>query len=189
MTTQSQNDPAAISRLLRGLRQRRTFTDQPIADDVLQDILEVARWTGSAKNSQPWHLVVVRDKDTLKQLAECGQFAGFLAGADVAIVIALHGYSRVAEVYDEGRISERIMLIADAYGLGSGTGWFSDEAGQTRVKELLNIPADWLVHSAVGLGHVPEGHVERPGVSPGRLPLEEVVSHERISSKSDTEAP
>lgn len=174
-------NPAEISRFLRGLRQRRTFTDEPIADDVLQDILDVARWTGSAKNSQPWHLVVVRDKATLDQLSTSGQFAGFLKGVDVAIVIALHGYARLAEVYDEGRLSERIMLMADVYGLGSGTGWFGDETGQAQVKTLLNIPEDWFVHSAVGLGHVPEGHVERPSVALGRNPLSEIVSVERVS--------
>lgn len=179
--------PAEVSRLLRGLRQRRTFTDEPIADDVLQDILEVARWTGSAKNSQPWHLIVVRDKAVLEQLSTSGQFAGFLKGVDVAIVIALHGYARVAEVYDEGRLSERIMLIADAYGLGSGTGWFGDEAGQATVKALLNIPEEWFVHSAVGLGHVPEGHVERPGVALGRHPLDEIVSYERVSDSATTD--
>ncbi|MGB3330078.1 MAG: nitroreductase family protein [Thermomicrobiales bacterium] len=172
--------PAAVSRLLRGLRQRRTFTDEPIADAVLQDILDVARWTGSAKNVQPWHLVVVRDKDHLKQIAAAGQFSGFLAGVDVAIVIALHGYSRTTELYDEGRMSERIMLIADAYGLGSGTGWFSDERGQAAVKTLLHMPDDWFVHSAVGLGHLPAGHVERPGVALGRKPLDEIVSFERV---------
>lgn len=171
---------ADVSRLLRCLRQRRTFTDEPISDETLQDILEIARWTGSSKNSQPWHLIVVRDKAMLAQLAECGMFAGFLAGVDVAIVIALHGYSPVAELYDEGRLSERIMLIADAYGLGSGTAWFGDEAGQAKVRTLLNIPADWRVHQAVGLGHVPEGHVERPGVGGGRLPLAEIISRERM---------
>lgn len=176
--------PTDVSRLLRGLRQRRTFTDEPIADDVLQDILEVARWTGSAKNTQPWHLIVVRDKAMLKQLSVSGQFAGFLAGVDVAIVIALHGYGRTAEVYDEGRLSERVMLMADVYGLGSGTGWFGDDAGQAKVRELLNIPSEWFVHSAVGLGHVPDGHVERPGVALGRNPLSEIVSYERRDDAS-----
>ncbi|MGC4107290.1 MAG: nitroreductase family protein [Thermomicrobiales bacterium] len=173
--------PAEVSHLLRGLRQRRTFTNEPIADDVLQDILEVARWTGSAKNSQPWHLIVVRDKAMLEQLSTSGQFAGFLKGVDVAIVIALHGYARVAEVYDEGRLSERIMLIADTYGLGSGTGWFSDEAGQAKVKELLNIPGEWFVHSAVGLGHVPDGYTSPTGITLGRRELSEIVSYERVS--------
>lgn len=173
---------AEVSRLLRGLRQRRSFTDEPIADDVLRDILEVARWTGSSKNSQPWHLIVIRDKAMLAQLAECGMYAGFLAGADTAIVIVLHGYSPIAELYDEGRMSERIMLIADAYGLGSGTAWFGDESGQAKVRTLLNIPADWRVHQAVGLGHVPAGHVERPGVGGGRLPMDEIVSNERMDT-------
>ena len=66
---------------LRSLRSVRRFSTQSVSGEVLLDILEVARWTGSSKNSQPWHLVAVRDVNALKGLAECGPFAGHLAGA------------------------------------------------------------------------------------------------------------
>jgi nitroreductase len=39
--------------LLRSLRVVRRYADRPVPDDVLLSILEVARWTGSAKNTQP----------------------------------------------------------------------------------------------------------------------------------------
>ncbi|HEU0165367.1 MAG TPA: nitroreductase family protein [Thermomicrobiales bacterium] len=172
-------DSREISSFLRGLRQRRRFTDEIIPYEVIDDILEVARWTGSAKNNQPWDLVVVRDRDTLAQLAESGTFAGFLRGVDVAIVIALNA-GGVGQLYDEGRLSERIMLIAEAYGLGSGTGWFSEEPGQTRVKELLGIPQDRFVHSAVGLGYIDTSVDDRPNVTLGRRPLSDVVSYGRF---------
>ncbi|MGI8404235.1 MAG: nitroreductase family protein [Thermomicrobiales bacterium] len=176
-------DAGEISEFMRGLRQRRKFADERIPYEVMQDILEVARWTGSAKNSQPWDLIVVRDREALRRLSDCGQFAGFLAGVDVAIVIALHGYVRTAEIYDEGRISERMMLIADAYNLGSGTAWFGDETGQQLVKELLAIPAEWFVHSAVGFGYPDLDADDRPGVTLGRRPLMDVVSYERFGAR------
>jgi len=176
-------DAIQLSPFLRGLRQRRKFAGERIPHEVVQDILEVARWTGSAKNTQPWDLIVVRDRDSLRQLSESRQFAGFLAGVDVAIVIALRGNSLISEAYDEGRISERIMLIADAYELGSGTGWFSDEEGQKQVKELLGIPADRYVHSAVGLGYPDPDADDRPPVAPGRRPLTDVVSYEQFGTR------
>ena len=68
------------SNVLRSLRSVRRFSSQPVPDTVVQDILEVARWTGSAKNTQPWELVVVSDRDLLTQLAALGHYAGHLAG-------------------------------------------------------------------------------------------------------------
>lgn len=166
----------AASALLRGLRQRRRYMDQRVPDEVLTDILEVARWTGSAKNTQPWDLVVVRDRTTLQDLSTAGPFAGFLGGVDLAIVVAMHPG---ATPYDEGRLSERVMLLADAHGLGSGTGWF-DDGGSARLKEKLGIPADRTVRSAIGLGYADTSVPDRPGVALGRRPLDDVVSYERF---------
>lgn len=164
------------SDLLRGLRQRRKDRDELIPAEVLTDILEVAHWTGSAKNTQPWNFVVVKNDDTLRSLSTSGDFAGFLGGVELAIVIAMHPGSTP---YDEGRVSERLMLIADAYGLSSGTGWFSAD-GSTAVKELLGIPQDRVCRSAVGLGY-PDLTVPDPvGVALGRRPLTDLVSYERF---------
>lgn len=170
--------PAAAGiEFLRGLRQSRRFTDQPVPPDVLDDLLEVARWTGSAKNSQPWKFIVVEDRETLARIAQAGQFSGFLAGVALAIVIVLNGTSPRSEAYDEGRVSERLMLAGRLHGLGSGTGWFSSE-GADGIKALLRIPGERHVLSAVGFGYV-ENEAERmpSGVDRGRKPLAEIVSY------------
>jgi len=65
----SMADAQELTAFLRSLRSVRRFSSEPIADDVLYDILEVARWTGSSKNTQPWRLVVVRQRATLETLA------------------------------------------------------------------------------------------------------------------------
>src|ERR1700730_4101313 len=54
---------------LRGLRQIRQLSPEPVPEEALQDILEVARWTGSARNIQPWDLLVIQDRATLQTLA------------------------------------------------------------------------------------------------------------------------
>lgn len=113
----------------------------------------------------------------LGKIAGAGQFAGFLEGVALAVVIVLNGTSPRSEAYDEGRVSERLMLAGRLHGLGSGTGWFGGE-GSDRIKSRLGILAERHVLSAVGFGYV-ENEAERMpgGVDRGRKPLTEIVSY------------
>ena len=169
---------------LRSLRQTRRFTDRAVPDEIVDDLLDVARWTGSSKNTQPWHFIVVTDPDDRQQLSGAGQFAGFLAGAPLVIVIAMAGQSPRSEPYDEGRVTERIMLAADDHGLGSGTGWFAPGTeGEDRVKDLLGIPSEMVVRQAVGIGYPDDADQRATSVSGGRRPFDEVVSRGRFGSR------
>ncbi|MGO1974081.1 MAG: nitroreductase family protein [Propionibacteriaceae bacterium] len=177
MTNANGSDHKIID-VLQGLRQTRAFTEEPIPESVVADLLEVARWTGSSKNSQPWHFVVVDDREDLKHLAGAGGFTGFIEGAALAVVILLDGQVPRANAYDEGRVSERLMLAGAAHGLGSGTGWFSTPEAQQQVRDLLDIPAEWDVWSAVVFGH-PVGGPQPGPPNRGRHPIEEIVSRGR----------
>ena len=100
--------------LLLSLRAIRHFTSQAIPDDVLERILQAARWTGSAKNTQPWQFVVVRSRKTLAELAVCGGYASHLSGAALAIVLATPpGFA----LFDAGRVTQNMMLAAWSDGL------------------------------------------------------------------------
>jgi hypothetical protein len=176
-------DPHAFTHALRNLRQTRRFTDQTVPDDIVDDILEVARWSGSSKNTQPWHFIVVTDPDTRQVLSEAGQYAGFLAGAPLVIVFAMKGDSPRGESYDEGRVTERVMLAADAHGLGAGTGWFAPGAdGEDRVNAALGVPAGMSCRTAVGIGYPAASDQRERSVSGGRNPLDEVSSRERYGA-------
>ena len=166
---------------LRTLRQVRRFRPDPIPDDVLRDILDIARWTGSAKNTQPWDLLLVRDQETMTWLAQTGQYTGFLDGAPLAIVLVMDGYSAATEAYDEGRLTERIMLAAKAHGVGSGTAWFGTEEASAKVRARLGIPDGKHVRSAVGLGYPVDGALTPTGRG-GRKPLAEIIHHERFGA-------
>ncbi len=48
----------------------REFTDEPVADEVVAELLETARFAPSGGNRQPWHVAMVRDRDLRQQLAD-----------------------------------------------------------------------------------------------------------------------
>ena len=180
----TQTDASAFTRQLRQLRQTRRFTDEPVPEEVVADILEVARWSGSSKNTQPWHFIVVTDASTRQLMAASGEYAGFLAGAPLVIAIAMEGGRPRSGTYDEGRVSERIMLAADAHGLGAGTGWFAPGAeGADRVNAALGVPEGMSVIQALGIGYPAEADQRARSVHGGRKPLEEIVSRERFGQR------
>src|SRR3712207_2391209 len=76
---------------LRSLRAVRSFRPDPVPQEVVDDILEVARWSGSASNRQPWELVVIRDRKTLEALASVEGYASHLRNATLGIVLVMAG--------------------------------------------------------------------------------------------------
>ena len=170
-----------VTRELCKVRQVRQYRPEPVPDDVLAELLEIARWTGSSRNIQPWHFVVVTDKEQLRQISQLRTPINWVADAPLAIAIVLDGASEVAEAYDEGRVTERLLIGAHLLGLGGGTAWFGDASQQQQAKELLGIPAGRTARSVVVLGYLRSVKDPRPGAAaPGRKPLADLVSYGRM---------
>src|SRR5258708_35048551 len=130
-----------IIAFLRGLRAVRQFRPDPVPQEVIDALLDVARWSGSASNRQPWEFVVIRKRETLQALAAVEGYASHLANAPLGIVLVMAGeHDQVAqETFDDGRLNERSMLAATAYGGGSGVGWVRRE-GKAAAKAVRWIP-------------------------------------------------
>jgi nitroreductase len=169
--------------LLRGLRAIRDFLPTPVPQAVVDDILDVAHRTGSAFHPQPWELVVVRDRERLRALAAATTYARHLEGSAIGIVIVMAGEAHRVEheTYDEGRLSERIMLAAAAHGLGSCVGWVRAPT-EEGVKAILGIPAERRVRTLISIGYPDEeAHRARPRPDrPPRRPFSEIVHQERF---------
>ena len=167
---------------LRGLRQIRQLTPDTVADDALADILEVARWTGSARNIQPWDLVVIRHRATLKALGTIeGGRGPHLVNAGLGIALVMSGVPEFVDfdTYDEGRLSERIMLAAAAHGLASAIGWFKDAASD-EAKRILGIPSQRLLRTIISIGGVDvEARRARTRPAQPRKSLDEIVHRDR----------
>jgi nitroreductase len=173
-------------RALRRTRQYRDFGPQPVAREDLDAIVDVARWSGSSSNSQPWRFIVIRDPATIRAIHDLGvpQTHGLAtATAAIAIVMPSDPKGAIHDAYDEGRVSERILIAAGMLDLGAGISWILPTI-RDQVAALLGLPADRMVRTMIQVGH-PTAAARKPKSAPGkaRLPREEVVFEERWPSE------
>ena len=168
--------PADRLKPLRRTRQYREFEPTPLTDEELDALADVARWTGSSRNTQPWRFLVLTDPSTLRALHEAGlpQTRG-LATAPAAIAIVLSAEASLHEAYDDGRVAERLLIAASMLGLGGGISWIRADV-RPAAASILGLPADRMVRSIVQLGH-PTAAARAPKAAPGmaRRPFDEVV--------------
>src|SRR5262245_41237398 len=165
----------AVLRALRRTRQVRRFTDQPIDEADVQALLEVARWTGSSQNTQQWLFIVIRDAAIRRRIGELSRYARYVANAPLAIAIAMPGEDLETDAYDEGRVAERLLIAANAMGLGGGIAW-TEEPERNEVAELLGITPPTFVRTIIALGYpTEEARRRRTGPGAGRKPLTEFV--------------
>lgn len=182
-TTQGRNrlDTSATIDAMNKVRQTRIYLDKTVSKEDLDTLLEVAQWTGSARNTQPWHFVVIQDKEMLGKLAALRSNIDWVANVPVAIALVFDGHDTVLESFDEGRIFERLAIGTKLLGLGAGTAWFLGDEEEAAAKQLLNVPDDRVLHSLVAIGYVDKDANQLPGRNyVGRKPLDEIVSYETM---------
>jgi nitroreductase len=165
---------------IRRVSQIRQYSADPVPDDVVEQLLELARWTGSSRNGQPWHFIVVRDRDKLRKIGALRPNINWVADVPLGIAIVLDGASQVGEAYDEGRVTERLLTGATMLGYGGGVAWFGEPQHQAEAKRVLSIPDERTARQIVTIGRARSKEDPRPMArARGRKPLSEIVSFER----------
>ena len=167
-----------VTNAIRTLRSVRQYRDEPIDDAVITRILEAGRWSGSAKNTQPWRYLLVKERATLAELASCGSYASHLRDAACAIVVVSPARARAA--FDAGRTIQNMLLAAWDAGVGS---CIVSLPREDAVKRLLGIPDEYQIQQAIALGYPMPGVVPMVEGKPldqvlaslGRKPLSELV--------------
>jgi nitroreductase len=167
---------------LRRARQVREFEPVRVDREALDALVDVARWSGSSRNSQPWRFIVVTDERRIRELAGIGlpqTRALNTAMAAIAIVLPVEEGREVGLAYDDGRVAERILIGAGMLGLGAGIAWARSDVREA-VGAVLGLPPDRIVRTIVALGHPTEA-ARAPKSEPGtaRLPRSETVFEER----------
>lgn len=172
------DNAAEIAEAIRTSRQARIYAPDPVPADVIEQLLEIARWTGSARNTQPWHFIEIDDPETLQKISELRKPINWVADAPLAIGIVMNGDHPLSESYDEGRVTERLLLAARMLGLGGGIAWFGDEEQVEAGKRILGVPDDRNCQSVVVIGYPTSLRDTRPNANiPGRKDLSEITSH------------
>ena len=178
--TRTPADAEIVLRALRRTRQIREFRSDRVPDNVVESVLEVARWSGSAMNRQPWTFLVIRDRDRLQHLAELAPNASHVGRASVAIGIVMPGEKDELDLYDEARAAERILVAANALGLGAAIGW-AVASKRRAVADYLGLTPPAFVRTFVSMGYAtPAAAKPKSPKGQARKPLSDVVAYERV---------
>ena len=129
----------------------REFTDDPVPNEVVEKLLRAAQWAPSSRNLQPWHFIVVRDRDTLRQIGGIASSGRFVAAAPMAIVIAMDNADRPD--LDTGRTLQQMELVGWEEGLGTCFVGLRIAEQNRRVKQLLGIPDSFELVTVLPFGY------------------------------------
>ncbi len=137
-------------------RSIRKYTDQPVAEETIQELLGAAMMAPSAGNQQPWQFIVITDPITLSKIKAFNPYAGMAAQAPLAILICgdlslekFPGYW----VQDCAAATQNLLLAATGLGLGSvWTGIFPMEDRVTHYRHHFKLPEQIIPMALVVLG-------------------------------------
>lgn len=173
-----------IFEAIKNRRSIRRFLNKPVADELILQVIDAGTWAPSAHNKQPWAFVVVKQKETLTEIAERSKYAKFLPQAAAAIVVCANfSYKRnlleekgveYFSVQDTAAAVQNMLLAA--HGLGLGTCWIGD-VNEPQLRDMLNIPVDFAPVCIMALGW-PEADINPK--APARKAPQEVIGWEKF---------
>ncbi|MCK4474778.1 nitroreductase family protein [Candidatus Bathyarchaeota archaeon] len=165
---------------VKGRRSIRAFESRGVPAELVEKLVDAARWAPSAGNIQPWEFIVVRNLGIKRRLVEAALGQGFIEEAPVVIIVCADedrcsmGYGvRGKTLYciqDTAAAVQNIHLAA--YSLGLGTCWvgaFIEE----EARKILKIPQGIRPVAIVPVGYPAESPLPR-----GRRPVSQIVHHE-----------
>ncbi len=185
-------------------RSVRHFSAKPVHEELVEAILEAAIRAPSAGNRQPWHFIVIRDREAKRRLGQWyldswrqmvaaigdASSESYRSGGDLArqmedvpvliLTCVNQGASQMgSSIYPA---VQNLMLTARALGLGTVL-TTNHMRFEQEVKAFLGIPEDVDTAALIPIGYPAEG--VRFGGS-RRKPLTEVVSYDRWGRQSAT---
>jgi len=165
---------------IKGRRSIRAFKSQNVSAEIIEKLIDAARWAPSAGNIQPWEFIIVRKPEIKRRLAEAALGETFVEEASVLIVVcanenrSFEGYGLRGKtlycIQDTAAAIQNIHLAA--YSLGLGTCWvgaFREE----EVREILKIPDGIRPVAIIPVGYLAEAPLPR-----SRRSIGQIVHHE-----------
>ncbi|RLG83545.1 MAG: nitroreductase family protein [Thermoprotei archaeon] len=169
--------PEELLDFLKSRRSIRKFKPTPVPKDLIQKILDTARYAPSAGNRQPWRFIVVDDPSIKEQLANVHPWAWPLKEAPQAIVVVSDkNVSPVSYLVDGANATIYIQLAAHALGLG--TVWLQTLRNIEDIQRILNLPENLVPVAMLAIGYPDEQSKPKE-----RLPLEELVYYNKYPQK------
>ena len=160
----------------------RKFKSDAVSDDLIQDILETARWTPSGLNNQPWRFILIKDPDIKKQVSNQtkSHYSSIIRNAPCCIAVFYDkdlGYNYVKDVQACGAAIQNILLAI--HNLELGAVWLGEILNKrSEVERILEVPDTYELMAVVALGYPAEVAKSR-----SRKPLSELTFLDKYGKK------
>ena len=152
--------------VVKNRRSVRKFKNQPIADNVMKDIITAAEYAPSAGNAQDYEFLIVDDRKMMEEMAEIHPHAASLRSADKAVVVMgnldkerFKGFW----VQDCSAAAQNLLLAAYSFGIGSvWCGIYPNQEREAAFGKLLRLPDNVIPFALIPLGYPDEEPQARP---------------------------
>ena len=156
-------------------RSIRQYTQQPVPEAVVDELLTAACSAPSAGNEQPWHFVVIRDRNTREIITHVQPYSGMLREAPVAILVCGDPELEMNQprgfwIQDCSAAIQNILIAANAKGLGAvWIGVHPQTEWVAGIRTILGIPEHVIPLGIISLGHPAETKEPENRLSRGRV--------------------
>ena len=144
-------------------RSIRKYKNKPVEKELVKKLMAAAMAAPSAGNSQPWHFVVIEEREKLDRITEFHQYSQMLKEAPMAIVVCgdtnNERYNKFW-VQDCSAATQNILL--EAHNVGLGTVWlgiYPIDSHVSNLQKLLNLPDGIVPLAVIAVGY-PDEHKE-----------------------------
>lgn len=140
-------------------RSIRKYEKKEIPEKTINQILKTGQNAPSAANKQPFHFIILKDKEIKKKISTT--FSRFIKNVPIVIVGCANEKALLTGKWAviDTAIAMQNMVIA-AWTLGVGSCWIGSFS-EKKVKQLLKIPDKWKVVALITLGYPAEQPKQR----------------------------
>ena len=146
--------------ILNGILTRRSirkYTNELIPREKMEELIRCGMYAPSARNCQPWHFVLLNDREIFLKIEEFQPHTKMLKHAQWGIVVC--GDDQLAHTPDYWSVdcaaaTENILLAA--HGMGYGAVWLGIYPRPERIsamKDLLGLPPHIHAFSVISVGY------------------------------------
>lgn len=159
-------------------RSIRKYQEKALPATVLTDLLEAGMAAPSAVAKDPWHFLVIQEKNMLQRLADALPHGQMLRHAGAAILVVgdisrAHDQKESYMLQDLSAAVENILLAANALGLGGcWLGVHPRPERMTAMRELFKLPDGIIPFCGIALGWPAEQQPARTRFKEDRVHLE-----------------
>ena len=151
----------------------RRYEDKAVEDEKLEELLRAAMHAPTARNTQSWRFIIIRNRKALDEMTKLQPYTGMMKTAPCAIIVSGDRAITKKDAFIYCDCSAAIMnMLLSAADLDLGTCWCAIAPDEGRIKAFrsaFDLPEEWLPVAVVAVGYAAEHKEMKDIFKPERI--------------------